>query len=136
VLTGEGTVAAIKLGNSDHHKIGAKGGINAAYWGRNSRVVTTLVGCKCGIVSSQVSGVVVLDAYGPEARKTLQGMPLPSTPCVLASKGMHYHFRSPGSEVQNFVKKLPGLDFRGMEAISWPRQGPHPSGLCYRWAEY
>lgn len=93
-------------------------------------------GANVAIVTGRVSGVVVLDVDGPEAREALQGRPLPPTPCVLTGKGTHYYFQHPGFQARNFVKKLPGLDFRGDGGYVLAPPSLHPSGRRYRWAEY
>ena len=67
-----------------------------------------------GIVTGEISGLIVLDVDGPEGLATLETFgELPRTPVVRTGKGKHYYFRYPGVKVRNFTKKLPGLDFRG-----------------------
>jgi hypothetical protein len=53
----------------------------------------------------------------------------------MTGKGAHYYFQHPGFEARNFVKKLPGLDFRGDGGYVLAPPSIHPSGRRYRWAD-
>lgn len=65
-----------------------------------------------GVVTGQISGVVVFDADTPEMREELESWGLEahiSTP----RGGAHFYFRHPGFPVKTMAGLLPGLDVRG-----------------------
>lgn len=65
-----------------------------------------------GIVTGALSGLVVVDADTPEARKELEG--LLGTPHVnTPGGGGHYYFKHPGRPVKTIAGLLPGVDMRG-----------------------
>lgn len=61
-----------------------------------------------GIVTGAVSGLVVLDADGPEGIAGLEVLNLPETPGSQTGKGRHYFFAHPGRRISNKVRVLPG----------------------------
>ncbi|MBC7341179.1 MAG: bifunctional DNA primase/polymerase [Clostridia bacterium] len=87
-----------------------------------------------GLLTGEINQLIVLDADGREGLATLRGKPLPPTPCArTGGGGLHYYFRHPGYPVQNFVRKLPGLDFRGDGGYVLAPPSLHPSGKRYEW---
>lgn len=92
-----------------------------------------------GMATGELSGVLVLDADGTEARKgCLQRGGLDETPTVWTGKigGAHFHLRYPdGANVRNFARKLPGTDMRGEGGYVLLPPSLHASGNRYRWAD-
>lgn len=89
-----------------------------------------------GIVTGEVSNVIVLDVDGAEGEQTIKknNLALPPTPCArTGGGGWHYYFRHPGGAVSNFAKKLPGLDLRGDGGLVVAPPSLHPSGRRYEW---
>lgn len=73
--------------------------------------------CNVGIITGRISGLVAIDIdsdQGEEALKKLLG-DIPKTPLSKTPKGMHLFFKHPGNGIHlnNFARKLDGLDFRG-----------------------
>ena len=67
-----------------------------------------------GIVTGSISGLVVVDADGPDGMTSMKNLgSVPPTPSVRTGKGWHYYFAHPEREIRNFARKLPGLDLRG-----------------------
>ncbi len=93
-----------------------------------------------GMATGAVSGVVVLDADGDEARKVALQRGLEATPIVWTGKpgGGHVWLAWPGQPVRNFARKfadLPGIDFRGDGGYVLLPPSLHASGQRYRWHE-
>jgi putative DNA primase/helicase len=66
-----------------------------------------------GIVTGPVSGVLVLDADGPEGRGELEKYGHPPTPMVRTpGGGLHLYFRHPDLEVKTGIRVAPGLDVK------------------------
>jgi hypothetical protein len=93
--------------------------------------------CNLGIVTGQVSDLVVLDVDGPEGQATLaQFDALPKTVTALTGKGMHFYFRHPGVSIRNqqsFRGDLEGMDIRGDGGYVVGPGSVHESGAIYRW---
>lgn len=88
-----------------------------------------------GIVTGKLSGVVVIDADGPEGVASLRTLgAIPPTPAVQTSRGWHYYFAHPGSEVKTRAKILPDLDVRGDGGYAVAPPSTHSSGWEYEWA--
>ncbi len=87
-----------------------------------------------GLVTGQVSGLIVLDVDGDDGRQSLGKFELPITLASSTGKGNHYLFRYPGHEIRNFARKLPGLDLRGDGGYIVAPPSIHPSGRRYEWA--
>ena len=74
-----------------------------------------------GLVTGEISGVIVLDVDAPHGLETLRAnkLHLPPTATVkTGSGGFHYYFNHPGFPCQNFAGRsgetiLPNIDFRG-----------------------
>lgn len=91
-----------------------------------------------GMATGTLSGILVLDADGTEARKScLQNGGLDETPMIWTGKvgGAHFHLAYPGGDVRNFAGKLPGTDLRGQGGYVLMPPSLHASGNTYRWNE-
>ncbi|MBU0514811.1 MAG: bifunctional DNA primase/polymerase [Proteobacteria bacterium] len=91
----------------------------AVWFGRN--------GHGLGIVTGQVSGLVVLDADSEAGRDELEKH-LPDSLLTWVGKtpkGYHYYFRHPGGRVPNGVRVLPDVDLRGDggQVVAPPTEG-------------
>lgn len=92
-----------------------------------------------GMATGVLSGVLVLDADGTEARKEcLKRGGLDETPTVWTGKigGAHFHLEYPGGDVRNFARKLPGTDMRAQGGYVLMPPSVHASGNVYRWADH
>lgn len=94
-----------------------------------------------GIVTGKVSGIIVLDVDGAEGANSLASESL-TIPDTLTSHtgggGLHYVFQYPDGgdgKLRNFVRKRPGLDFRGDGGIIVAPPSLHPNGKRYEWVE-
>jgi len=89
-----------------------------------------------GIVTGQVSGIVVLDVDGPEGAQSLEQQPeIEPTAMSATSRGTHLFFKHPGDvELRNFARKLPGLDFRGDGGYIVAPPSIHSSDHVYSWS--
>lgn len=91
-----------------------------------------------GMATGALSGILVLDADGTDARKAcLQNGGLDETPMVWTGKvgGAHFHLAYPGGDVRNFARKRPGTDLRGQGGYVLLPPSLHASGNVYRWNE-
>lgn len=90
-----------------------------------------------GMATGKLSGRVVLDCDSGEARKQAMRRGVPGTPAVWTGKpgGCHFHLKHPGRPLQNFARKLPGLDFRGDGGYVLLPPSKHENGAIYRWAD-
>lgn len=90
-----------------------------------------------GLLTGSPSGLVVLDVDGEEGEAALRGLSRPPTPTVrTGSGGLHLYFRQPaGTVFRNFVRRLPGLDFRGEGGQVVLPPSLHPGGGRYAWVE-
>jgi putative DNA primase/helicase len=68
-----------------------------------------------GIVTGEISGLVVVDLDGDEGEKSYNelGWPTDSRMVVTWSGGVHVYFRHPGKKVGNRIRMRPGLDIKG-----------------------
>jgi len=90
--------------------------------------------CNLGIVTGQVSGVIVLDIDSPEAAAWVEMQGVPLTPTVKTGKGQHLFFRHPGGTVRNFASKVvAGLDLRGDGGYVCAPPSVHETGTVYQW---
>lgn len=92
------------------------------------------------IVTGAASGLVIVDADGPEGLDSLTTLlgcdpRWLETPRVKTGKGWHVYFRHPGGAVRNFVKKLPGVDLRADSGYVVAPPSRHASGAAYQWSE-
>lgn len=93
-----------------------------------------------GMATGALSGIIVLDCDGGDARKVALDRGVPPTPTVFTGKpgGVHYHLAHPGFPVANFARKyadLPGIDFRGDGGYVLLPPSHHWRGADYRWVE-
>lgn len=79
------------------------------------------------------SGVVVIDADGPEGTARIRELGVPVTPMVVTGNGMHYYCLHPGVEVRNSVRIEPGIDVRGESGYTVAPPSLHNSGHRYAW---
>jgi putative DNA primase/helicase len=87
-----------------------------------------------GIVTGDVSGVLVLDVDGAEGEAELKKRRHPITPMVrTASGGLHLYFRHPDAYVRTGIRVAPGLDVKasGGYVVAPPSVGPN--GTAYEW---
>lgn len=91
-----------------------------------------------GFATGSLSGVLVLDADGTDARKEcLKRGGLDETRAVWTGKvgGAHFHLAYPGEEVRNFARRMPGTDLRGEGGYALLPPSLHTRGARYRWVE-
>ncbi len=87
-----------------------------------------------GIPTGEISGIIVLDQDTEEGQEFLRTKHLPPTTSQrTGGGGNQYLFRWPGYHVQNFARKLPGIDFRGDGGYIIVPPSLHPSGNLYEW---
>jgi putative DNA primase/helicase len=87
-----------------------------------------------GIVTGELSGVLVLDVDGPEGEAELRKHGHPVTPMVrTASGGLHLYFKHPEHLVRTGIRVAPGLDVKasGGYVVAPPSVGPN--GKRYEW---
>jgi len=89
-----------------------------------------------GIVTGQISGIVVVDFDSNEAFGAAQLKGLPITPTVKTSRGCHVYFKW-RHKVFNFQKRddLPGVDLRGDGGYVVGPGSTHESGHIYHCVE-
>ena len=91
-----------------------------------------------GVVTGEVSGLVVLDVDGPEGEDALRqaghGHVLDDpAPTVTTSRGRHLYFRHPGHPVPNRAGLLTKVDVRGDGGLVVAPPSVHYSGTAYEW---
>ncbi len=86
-----------------------------------------------GIVTGQVSGLVVLDADSPEAEEELKRRGHPPTPMVRTARGMHLYFKHPGGQLPTRIGLGEGLDLKGDGGYVAAPPTAHPTGVAYEW---
>lgn len=88
-----------------------------------------------GIVTGQVSGIVVLDLDNPTAIRTAYDWGIPQTPTVATGKGLHLYFRAPEQVIGNRANfaSVEGFDFRGEGGYVVAPPSLHPEGRTYEW---
>ncbi|MBT3788201.1 MAG: AAA family ATPase [Alphaproteobacteria bacterium] len=69
--------------------------------------------CNWGIVTGEVSGIVVLDFDTEEAEAEAKEFGLPETPMVKTPRGRHYYYKHPGQQISNATGLFGGMDIRG-----------------------
>jgi putative DNA primase/helicase len=87
-----------------------------------------------GIVTGELSGVLVLDVDGPEGEAELRKHGHPATPMVRTpSGGLHLYFKHPARPVNTSIRVAPGLDVKasGGYVVAPPSLGPN--GKPYEW---
>src|SRR6056297_3013174 len=86
-----------------------------------------------GILTGQISGLVVLDIDGLEGEGSIEGKEIPSTPTVITGRGRHLYFKAPDFEIKNSVRILPQVDIRGDGGLVVAPPSRHMSGDIYHW---
>lgn len=88
-----------------------------------------------GIVTGQVSGIVVLDLDNPLAIRTAYDWGVPQTPTVATGKGLHLYFRCLDTAIGNRANfaSVEGFDFRGEGGYVVAPPSLHPEGRTYEW---
>lgn len=90
-------------------------------------------GHNAGIVTGEISGVVVLDLDSEAALTEATGRGLPETLTVNTARGRHLYFQHPGFPVRNKVKIFPGADLRGDGGFVVAAGSVHETGARYVW---
>lgn len=88
-----------------------------------------------GIVTGQLSGLVVLDIDSEDAYEMALEKCLPDTPTVKTGRGYHMYFKYKEG-VRNFQKRddLPGIDLRGEGGFAVaPGSIHYQTGTLYKW---
>ena len=88
-----------------------------------------------GIKTGKNSGIIVLDVDGEKGQETLNEKHLDRNAVVKtgSGNGYHYYFKHPGYKINNFVRKLPGLDLRADGGLVVAPPSRHISGENYQW---
>lgn len=86
-----------------------------------------------GVVTGQISGLVVLDLDGAQGRRSVRDQELPATPIAQTGRGWHYYFSHPGHAIHNAAGLLPGVDLRGDGGYVVAPPSIHQSGNRYEW---
>ena len=87
-----------------------------------------------GVVTGRVSGVVVLDADGPEGLDSLKALNTPATTWLSRTgRGHHQWFQHPGVTIGNRAGVRPHLDVRGDGGYVVAPPSLHASGRRYEW---
>jgi len=93
-------------------------------------------GHNAGIVTGQLSGVIVLDLDSGDAIEEAERRGLPATLSVKTARGRHVYFRWPGFKVRNKVKIFDGADVRADGGYVVAAGSRHETGAEYRWETY
>lgn len=89
-----------------------------------------------GVVTGEVSGIVVIDIDGDNARKIFKDTfpgDFSETPTVRTGKGWHLYFQHPGRLIPNRTGVLPGVDVRGDGGYVVAPPSIHPNKREYKW---
>jgi hypothetical protein len=87
-----------------------------------------------GVVTGEVSGIVVLDADGPEGLESLKALRTPATTWLSRTgRGLHQWFAHPGVTVGNRAGVRPHLDVRGDGGYVVAPPSLYASGRRYEW---
>lgn len=92
-----------------------------------------------GMATGAFPDVIVLDCDSGEARQlALEKGGLEKAPAVWTGTpgGIHFWMKHPGYPVKNFVKEIPGTDFRGDGGYVLLPPSLHHKGARYRWNEH
>lgn len=97
--------------------------------------------CNIGIRLGALSDVFVVDTDGPAGEQNLAAMQalngaFPATPTARTSRGRHYYFRFPGSEVEiknSAARIAEGVDIKTEGGYVVAPPSIHPSGEIYTW---
>lgn len=86
-----------------------------------------------GIVTGEISNLVVLDADSPEAMEELKRRGHAPTPTARTARGLHLYFKHPGGELPTQIGLGEGLDLKGDGGYVVAPPSRHPSGSVYEW---
>lgn len=87
-----------------------------------------------GVITGALSNLCVLDQDEDSGAQEIEARGgLPETLTNQTRSGFHYLFEYPDFEVRNWVKELPGLDFRGEGGYFVAPPSVHASGHFYDW---
>lgn len=92
-----------------------------------------------GMATGSFVDVIVLDCDNGDARQAaLEKGGLEKAPAVWTGTpgGIHFWMKHPGYPVKNFVKDIPGTDFRGDGGYVLLPPSRHHKGATYRWNEH
>ncbi|EHL31226.1 bifunctional DNA primase/polymerase [Legionella drancourtii] len=91
-----------------------------------------------GIVTGNISNLLILDVDGGEGINSLRGLDLPVSPIVVTARGHHYYFNCP-SILSNVSTTRSGLlsnvDTRGRGGYITAPPSIHETGHQYYWSE-
>lgn len=94
-------------------------------------------GHNAGIVTGEISRIIVLDCDTPEAIAQAKELGIPEgTVSVRTANGCHYYFRHPGFPVANKARLLPGMDLRGDGGFVVAPGSVHETGTVYEWLNH
>lgn len=88
-----------------------------------------------GSVTSEISGLIVVDEDGDEAAEKLQEIAgdMETVPRVRTGKGYHLYFRHPGGSVPNRTRFITSVDFHGDVGYAVVSHSNHLSGKPNEW---
>ena len=90
-------------------------------------------GSYVGIVTGQISGLLILDLDSADAVTEAERLGLPETVTARTAKGRHCYFSHPGGSAGNRAGLLPGMDIRGDGGFVVAPGSIHPTGVRYTW---
>jgi putative DNA primase/helicase len=131
--------AAVDYRQRGWSPIRLKGKVPSEPWAAHQQESMTAEEIACrpwpgvGIVTGQISGLVVLDADSPEAEAELKRRGHPVTPMVRTARGLHVYFAHPGGELPTRIGLGEGLDLKGDGGYVAAPPTRHPSGAHYEW---
>lgn len=86
-----------------------------------------------GVVTGEISDIVVLDADTERAEEALKKRGHPVTPTARTARGLHLYFRHPGGKLPTQVGLGDGLDLKADRGYVAAPPSVHPSGVRYEW---
>ena len=86
-----------------------------------------------GIVTGEISGLVVVDADGPEGEAWVNEHMPPTSVYQKTGKGKHFPYKHPGYEVRNRGRLAPEVDIRGDGGYIVAAPSRHENGTKYQW---
>lgn len=89
-----------------------------------------------GIITGQISGLIVVDIDGDKGKTSALSLEMPSTIIAETGRGFHYFYKSNGSPISNKVGIFDGIDIRGDGGYVVAPPSIHASGKIYQWAEW
>jgi hypothetical protein len=89
-------------------------------------------GMSFGVVTGQISGLVVVDCDSDAAVREVARRGMPITPVSTTGRGRHYWLKYPGV-IRNRVALGEGIDVRGDGGFVVAPPSVHANGRSYRW---